>query len=146
MSIKDLVYDGVKKFSETIKVNPDIEKLFEKLPNGKLNISLTFMDFEYTYQSLRVGDRFYYYKRKGIGGSWRTVHVTYKRSGVLFYKDEIDNKEYYAEEGSMFFKYSIAPIFILGCDSSKFEVTCRCPKTKIIYETYQELIQNLNSK
>lgn len=134
MSIKDLVYDGVKKISEAIKVNPNIKDLFEILPNGKLNISLTFKDFEYTYQSLRVGDRFYYYKRKGMGGSWRTVHVTYKRSGILFYKDEIDNKEYYAEEGSMFFKYSIAPIFILGCDSSKFEATCRCPKTKIIYK------------
>lgn len=146
MSIKDLVYDGVKKISETIKVNPYIKDLFEKLPNGKLNISLTFKDFEYTYQSLRVGDRFYYYKRKGMGGSWRTAHVTYKRSGVLFYKDEIDNKEYYAEEDAMFFKYSIAPIFILGCYSSKFEVTCRCPKTKIIYETYQELIQDLNNK
>lgn len=45
MSIKDLVYDGVKKISEAIKVNPNIGKLFEKLPNGKLNISLTFKDF-----------------------------------------------------------------------------------------------------
>lgn len=131
--MKDLVYDGVTKISEAIKVNPNVRKLFEELPNGKLNISLTFKDFKYSYQSLRVGDRFYYYKRKGLGGSWRTAHVTYKRSGVLFYKDEIDNKEYYAMEGSMFFDHSIAPIFILGGDSSKLEITCSCPKTKIIY-------------
>lgn len=140
--MKDLVYDGVTKISEAIKVNPNVRKLFEELPNGKLNISLTFKDFKYSYQSLRVGDRFHYYKRTGLGGSWRTAHVTYKRSGVLFYKDEIDNKEYYAVEGSMFLDHSIAPIFILGGDSSKLEITCSCPKTKVIYETYQEPIKN----
>lgn len=146
MNIKDLVYDGVKKISEAIKITPNVIKLFEKLPNDKLNISLTSKDFKYSYQSLRVGDRFYYYKRKGMVGSWRTAHVTYKRSGILFFKDESDNKEYYVEEGAMFFDHSMAPISILGGDSSKLEVTCRCPKTKIIYKTHQELIQNLNSK
>lgn len=130
--MKDLVYDGVKKISEAIKINPNIIKLFEKLPNGKLNISLTSKDFKYSYQSLRVGDRFYYYERKGMGGSWRTAHVTYKRSGILFYKDETDNKEYYTVKDSMFFDCSIAPISILGGDSSELEITCRCPKTKII--------------
>lgn len=67
-----------------------------------------------------------------MGGSWRTAHVTYKRSGILFYKDETDNKEYYTVKDSMFFDYSIAPISILGGDSSELEITCRCPKTKII--------------
>lgn len=47
--MKDLVYDGVKKISEAIKINPNIIKLFEKLPNGKLNISLTSKDFKYSY-------------------------------------------------------------------------------------------------
>lgn len=132
--MKDLVYDGIKKISEAIKINPNIKKLFEELPNGKLSMNLTFKDFKYSYQSLRVRDRFYYYKRKGMGGSWRTAHVTYKRSGILFFKDEVNNKEYHAEEGSMFFKYSIAPISILVDDPSKFEITCNCPMTKIIYD------------
>lgn len=132
--MKDLVYDGIKKISEAIKINPNIKKLFEELPNGKLNINLTFKDFKYSYQSLRVRDRFYYYKRKGMEGSWRAAHVTYKRSGILFFKDEVNNKEYHAEEGSMFFNYFIAPISILVDDPSKFEITCNCPMTKIIID------------
>lgn len=80
----DLVYDEVRKIVEALEVNPNLEQFFTRTREGKIEIKLSPRDFKYSYDSLKVGDRFFYKKWKGLSFTWREGKVTFKRSGVCF--------------------------------------------------------------
>ena len=130
----DLVYDEVRKIVEALEVNPNLEQFFTRTREGKIEIKLSPRDCKYSYDSLKVGDRFFYKKWKGLSFTWREGKVTFKRSGVLFYRDSKGVAEEHVEKGSMFFSDFICPIAIIAGDRNKVTVSCSCELTEIRYD------------
>jgi len=124
--MQPLFYTALKDVSDALVSNKELEILLPPKVNGKYHFYFGYGDFNYNYHNLKVDDGFYYH----LGNyNWKQAVVTYKRSGVLFYKDSDSKKEKAAFKEEAFFKY-ICPMYILVPDD-RFSVTCICPLTEL---------------